>query len=185
MDQACQKNIIQMARQSIERYLNTGQTLILDEKEVIDKCLLEHRACFVTLTIAGNLRGCVGHTIPTQSLYLDIIDNAINAGFFDNRFNPLTKEEFKQLKIEVSILIAPRLMHYQKIDEMLEKLQPNQDGVIIKSGIKQATYLPQVWQDLPNKREFLSSLCRKAGLPSDEWQKGNLEIQTYQVEIIK
>jgi len=140
------------------------------------------RGTFVTLTIGGNLRGCIGHIIPQESLIEGIRINAVNAAFKDPRFRPLNKDEWKKVRIEVSILTDPKPISYTGADDLLRKLRPGIDGVIIKKGYRQATFLPQVWDQLPGKEEFLNHLCLKAGLDGNEWKRGGLEVSTYQVQ---
>ena len=147
--------------------------------------LLEHRGTFVTLTIEGALRGCIGNIIPQESIIKGVKANAINAAFYDPRFRPLSIKEWNQVKIEISILTDPKPLDYSDSRDLLEKIQPEQDGVIIKKGYHQATFLPQVWEQLPDKKEFLTHLCLKAGLDGDQWQKEKLEILTYQVQAIE
>ena len=142
----------------------------------------EKRGTFVTLTIGGSLRGCIGHIEPHEPLVEGIRVNAVNAAFRDPRFTPLTKEEFKRVAIEISILTEPQPLHYSDADDLLKKIRPGIDGVILKKGFHQATFLPQVWEQLPKKKDFLRHLCMKAGLAADEWQSGDLNISTYQVQ---
>jgi len=142
----------------------------------------QKRGTFVTLTIGGNLRGCIGHIIPQESLIEGIRINAVNAAFKDPRFRPLDKEEWKRVKIEISILTDPKPLSYSDADDLLKKLRPGIDGVIIKKGYHQSTFLPQVWDQLPRKEEFLNHLCLKAGLNGNEWKRGGLEVSTYQVQ---
>lgn len=176
--------ILNLVRRSIEKNLESGLELTVDYSTVPER-LKENISCFVTLTIEDQLRGCVGHIQATQSLYLDVIENAIAAAFKDNRFAPLIADEFSKIKIEVSVLTKPMPLKFSSPDDLLKKLQPNIDGVIIKKGRKSATYLPQVWEELPDKKEFLSSLCLKAGLNADEWTRTGLSALTYRVEVIK
>lgn len=142
----------------------------------------EKRGTFVTLTIQGNLRGCIGHIIPQESLLEGVRINAINAAFRDPRFRPLSTKEWEKVKVEVSILTDPKPLQYSDADDLLNKLRPGIDGVIIKQGFSQATFLPQVWEQLPDKKEFLTHLCMKAGLEASEWKRGKLEVSTYQVQ---
>lgn len=145
----------------------------------------ELRGTFVTLTIQGGLRGCIGHIIPQEPLIEGIRVNAINAAFRDPRFRPLTRDEWKRVKIEISILTDPKLLSYSKAKDLLKKLRPGIDGVIIKKGFYQATFLPQVWEQLPRKEDFLNHLCLKAGLDGDAWRKGDIEVSTYQAQAFK
>ena len=142
----------------------------------------EHRGTFVTLTIQGGLRGCIGHITPQETLLEGIKANAINAAFRDPRFRPLNRNEWKNVKIEISILTDPKPLSYIGTNDLLKKLRPDVDGVILKKGYHQSTFLPQVWEQLPKKEEFLTHLCHKAGLDGDEWKKGGLEVSTYQVQ---
>ena len=134
------------------------------------------------MTLDGGLRGCIGHIIPQESLIEGIRVNAINAAFRDPRFKPLSKKEWEKVEIEISILTEPGPLEYADAADLLRKLRPGIDGVIIKKGHNQATFLPQVWEQLPDKKEFLTHLCLKAGLVGNEWKKEKLEIQIYQVQ---
>ncbi|MBW2078822.1 MAG: AmmeMemoRadiSam system protein A, partial [Deltaproteobacteria bacterium] len=142
----------------------------------------EQLGTFVTLTIDGNLRGCIGHIIPRGTVIEGIRENSINAAFRDPRFPPLSREEFDKIEIEISILTAPEELSYTDADDLLNKLRPGVDGLIIKKGHYEATFLPQVWDQLPDKEEFLSHLCMKAGLSYDSWRKEKLQVSTYQVQ---
>lgn len=179
------KFIITLARRSIAYHFEFGKLLKVNPTEVPGKTLLKDGACFVTLTISGALRGCIGHLEAIQPLYRDIISNTAAAAFEDSRFFPLQSEELAQTEIEVSILSEPKPLSFSSPEDLLNKLQPDQDGVIIRCGNFSATYLPQVWEQLPLKEDFLASLCLKAGLPVDSWQKLGLEVSTYKVEAIK
>ncbi|MGB3647302.1 MAG: AmmeMemoRadiSam system protein A, partial [Desulfobulbales bacterium] len=108
--------------------------------------------------------------------------NAINAAFNDPRFPPLTGPELEQAEIEVSILTNPQDLEYSDGKDLLTKLRPSIDGAIISKGMARATFLPQVWEQLPRTEDFLSHLCRKAGLSPDEWEKGELGVSIYQVQ---
>jgi AmmeMemoRadiSam system protein A len=142
----------------------------------------ERHGTFVTLTINRGLRGCIGHIIPQETLIEGVRVNALNAAFRDPRFRPLSKKEFEQIKIEVSVLTEPRPLVYSNAADLLQKLRPRTDGVIIKQGYHQATFLPQVWEQLGDKKAFLTHLCMKAGLSGDAWQHEELEVLTYQVQ---
>ena len=160
-----EKKILEIAKEAIEAKLENREPKI----GKIPAELKEKQGCFVTLTINGQLHGCIGHILPVQELYKDLIENACSAAFSDPRFMPLTKAEFEKVKIEVSLLDLPRKLNYKTTDELLNYLAKNKPGVIIKKGLNQATFLPQVWEELPQAEDFLSHLCLKAGLPADEW----------------
>src|SRR3989339_553046 len=175
--------LLQLARRSIEHCFDTNEVLEIEETELPDKELKEKRGTFVTLTKKGLLRGCIGHIEPVQEIYKDVIENALLAAFDDNRFTPLKKEEMKDIEIEISILTEPQNLVYSDADDLLKKLSEAKSGVIIKKGKNSATYLPQVWEDFASAEDFLSSLCEKAGMESDEWRKGDLDVLTYQAEV--
>jgi len=173
--------LLGLARKTIEQELSEAGT-VNKENELESPRFSEKRGTFVTLTINKNLRGCIGHIIESESLLNGIKENAVNAAFKDPRFNPLSKKEWKDVKIEISILTNPSSLEYSDADDLLKKIRPNVDGVIIKKGYYQATFLPQVWEQLPDKKEFFTHLCLKAGMDGNEWKKGKLEVLTYQVQ---
>lgn len=175
------KFLLQLARHAIAYYLETKQLLKINQNQ-IDLELKQERGVFVTLTLYGRLRGCIGHIQAIQPLYLDVIENAVNAAFEDPRFYPLTAEELKSIKIEISVLSKAQILKYTSLQELFKQLKPERDGVILRKGALSATYLPQVWEEIPEKEDFLSSLCLKAGLSGQEWKTSKLEIKTYQVE---
>ena len=181
------KFLLKLARESIKYYLERQDLLTVSAEELkrYSPTLLEKLATFITLTEYEQLRGCIGHLEAIEPLYQDVIENAVNAAFFDFRFLPLDKKELNLIKIEISILTKPQPLDYQTPEDLINSLRKNIDGVIIKKGPFEATYLPQVWEQIPDKEEFLSSLCVKAGLPSDIWKKEKLEVKIYQVESFK
>jgi AmmeMemoRadiSam system protein A len=119
---------------------------------------------------------------PAESVAKGIKRNAINAAFHDPRFAPLSGDELDQTEIEVSILTEPQPLEYRDRDDLIGKLRVNIDGVIIRKGHASATFLPQVWEQLPKPEDFLTHLCMKAGLLSDAWRSSQLEVLTYQVQ---
>jgi len=177
-----QDYLLKLAKTALEHYFTTGTKLIISESELPDAELKEERGTFVTLSKHGELCGCIGHNEPILPVYLDVIDNALASAFHDPRFSPLDQKELSEINIEISVLTPPQKLDYNSSTDLLNKLKPLQDGVILKKGSYSATYLPQVWEDLKGKEEFLSSLCTKAGLASDEWRGGKLEVFIYQAE---
>jgi AmmeMemoRadiSam system protein A len=173
--------LLSVARKTIEQQLFNKSDDIEGDAKMPSK-FFEKRGTFVTLTINKTLRGCIGHIIPQESLIEGIRVNAINAAFHDPRFRPLSKQEWGNIKIEVSVLTDSKSLSYRDADDLLDKLKPDVDGVIIKKGFHQATFLPQVWEQLPDKKEFLTHLCLKAGLDGNAWKKQKLEVSTYQVQ---
>jgi AmmeMemoRadiSam system protein A len=173
--------LISIARDSIERKLFKNKDMVGNDSDLPPK-FLEKRGTFVTITLNQNLRGCIGHIIPQESLIEGVRINALNAAFHDPRFKPLSKQEWEKIKIEVSILTEPQRLFYSDADDLLNRLRKEIDGVIIKKGHHQATFLPQVWGQLPDKEEFLTHLCLKAGLSGYEWKQEKLAVFTYQVQ---
>lgn len=176
--------ILNLARRAIEQYLAQG-TMLKVEKSEAPENLRDEQSCFVTLELDQELRGCIGHVEPIQPLYLDIIENAVGAAFEDPRFSPLTIEEYKRAELEVSVLTVPQELFFSSPEDLVNKLRPGQDGVIIRRAERGATYLPQVWEKIPDKERFLSELCLKADLSADDWRKHGFRVWIYQVEIIK
>jgi len=175
------KYLLGVARETIKNRLSNIEESQIDWKEIPEK-FQERLGTFVTVTIEDNLRGCIGHIIPRESLIEGIKENAINAAFKDPRFHPLTKEEFGRIEIEISILTSPQELDYVDAEDLLKKLRPGIDGVILKKGFYEATFLPQVWEQLSEKEEFLSQLCLKAGLSGNSWKTEKLHVSTYQVQ---
>ncbi|MCD6286181.1 MAG: AmmeMemoRadiSam system protein A [Anaerolineae bacterium] len=140
-------------------------------------------AAFVTLhTRSGDLRGCIGSLMARRSLIEDVRSNALAAAFEDPRFPRLTADELPGIVIEVSVLTAPEPLSYADAQELVHKLTPTIDGVILQRDWHRATFLPQVWDQLPVPEEFLSHLCYKAGLSATAWRNGDLAVSTYQVQ---
>jgi len=131
--------------------------------------LKEERATFVTLTIAGALRGCIGMLEACRPLVEDVVENARAAAFGDPRFEPLSKEEFDQLEIHISVLSPPEEMNFSSEADLLAQIRPGEDGLILQEGGRRGTFLPSVWEELPDKELFLMHLKMKAGLPNTYW----------------
>jgi AmmeMemoRadiSam system protein A len=180
LDKKQSEYLLKLARDAIVLHLEQKTYLKVEKPEpwLTEKC-----ATFVTLTIRKQLRGCIGHLHAMQPLHKDVIDNAVAAAFFDPRFEELTKSELEHIHIEISILTPPVKLEYKGPEELLKKID-KYTGVIISDGISNATFLPQVWEEIPKKEDFFSELCAKAGLPPDAW-KGKLEVHTYKVKRIR
>ncbi|MGC8651041.1 MAG: AmmeMemoRadiSam system protein A [Minisyncoccia bacterium] len=179
-----QKYLLQIARKTIEKYSLNGSLLELDDTD-FDSELLVKRATFVTLTKNNELRGCMGELEAHKPLYQSVIDNSLASAFLDPRFSPITHDELTDLKIEISILSPLKKLALNNTQKLLKYLQEKRPGLLIKKNGFQATFLPQVWEELPNPKDFLSQLCLKAGLPQEQWQNLDLEISEYQVEEFK
>jgi AmmeMemoRadiSam system protein A len=173
--------LLQLAREAIASTLEHRHAAI--RADTLPQRLRAKQSCFVTLTLNGTLRGCIGHLLPIQPLWQDVAENAHAAAFDDPRFHPLTSEEFADLKIEISVLALPQPLQFSSTKKLCDILRKRKPGVIIKKGRNRATFLPQVWDEVPIAEEFLSHLCAKAGLSVDEWQRG-VDVEVYNVEKI-
>jgi AmmeMemoRadiSam system protein A len=176
--------LLALAREAIEARLEPGGDAGpgVTEAGRADPAFRQQRGTFVTLKIDGRLRGCMGCLTPTETILEGIRRNALNAAFHDPRFPPLSGEELARTTIEISILTRPQDLPYDAGKELPGLLRPGTDGVIISRGPARATFLPQVWEQLPDGAEFLAHLCQKAGLSPDEWQRGDLDVSIYQVQ---
>ena len=142
--------------------------------------LKEPGATFVTLMQDGKLRGCIGTLEPQRSLADDVRENAFNAAFRDPRFPPLTSGEWDRTLVEVSLLTAPQPMSFKDEADALAQLRPGIDGVVFSAGFRRSTFLPQVWEQLPEPSQFLANLKTKAGLPADYWGP-DVKLERYEV----
>jgi len=172
--------LLRLARSTIAAELNKGEPA--RPPVPLPPVLKQKRGCFVTLHKKGMLRGCIGTIEPVTPLVDGIAENAVNAAFRDPRFPPLSPEEIDVVHLEVSLLTVPEILEFRNSDELLEKLEPGEHGVILSKGWHRATFLPQVWEQLPDKISFLEHLCRKAGMAKDCWQDPDVEVQVYFVE---
>lgn len=146
--------------------------------------LKEQGACFITLEYETKLRGCIGSIIARRTLLEDIIGNAISAAFQDPRFKPLSKEELADINLEVSILTQPEILEYDDYEDLLKKVTPFKDGLILNHGSYQGTFLPQVWDELRDADLFLEHLSHKAGANPSIYAY-HPSIYRYRVEAIK
>jgi len=179
-----QEFLLKLARKTLELYLAEGKTPKINE-DLLSEELTTVKGCFVTLEKHHQLRGCIGHIVPREPLYKCVIDNAVNAAVNDVRFPKVKYDELKDIEIEISVLTVPEEVSFNSPEELLNKLRPNVDGVIIRSGWHQATYLPQVWENFPNKENFLSSLCQKGGAPRDCWKSPSTKVFSYQAQVFR
>jgi hypothetical protein len=177
--------LVKLARHTIMEKL--GQNVPSSEKEALierlqSDCYQVPCGTFVTLKRKGQLRGCIGNLVASEPIVESVKRNALNAAFGDPRFSPLTSQELEDVDIEISVLSEPQPLEYKDGADLISKLRKDVDGVIIRKGHASATFLPQVWEQLPKAEDFLSHLCMKAGLPSDAWRDSELEVSTYQVQ---
>lgn len=168
------KFLLELAKKAIKVYPEAPK----GKWKNLTATLMEKRGVFVTLEKGGQLRGCIGFIHAVMPLHDAVIENAVNAAFRDPRFPPVSKKEMKSLKIEISVLSEPVRFKFDSPEQLLKKL--NGEGVILKKGHNSATFLPQVWEQIPDKEEFLSELAMKAGLHSDGWKEA--EVYLYTVE---
>jgi len=178
------RTLLDLARAALMKELGEDQSRIpndLDQR--LQDPAFDHKlGTFVTLHLKNNLRGCIGSLEGTEPLRDNIANNARNAAFHDPRFPPLGRNELPEVDIEISVLTSPQALEYTSAQDLVSKLRPKVDGVILKKGMAQSTFLPQVWEQLPQPEAFLSNLCLKAGLPAEAWRQGDIQIFIYQVQ---
>jgi AmmeMemoRadiSam system protein A len=175
------KTLLRLARAALEAKVS-GQMLPPLNPSSLTPALRTEGASFVTLTERGELRGCIGALKAYQPLAEDVREHAVAAATQDYRFPPVQPHELTKIHIEISRLTPPQPLDYTTTENLLMKLRPGVDGVILQDGHRRATFLPQVWAQLPDKAEFLGHLCQKMGAASDLWRHKHLEVQVYQVE---
>jgi AmmeMemoRadiSam system protein A len=172
--------LLRLARQSLEAAVNGQEPPVLEAAGRTPA--LEGPGCsFVTLTELGELRGCIGGLVAEQPLWLDVQQRAAQAALRDYRFVPVQPDELPDIDIEVSVLTPSQPLAYESPEDLVRKLRPV-DGVVLRKGMNRATFLPQVWQTVPDPEQFLSMLCQKLGAQPDAWRRAHLEVETYQVE---
>lgn len=169
--------LVQLARTTLNHHLAGGA----EPEPPEDPVFLGKRAVFITLTEAGKLRGCIGSLLPVAPLWESVRDNAVNAAINDHRFAPLTARELERVALEVSVLTLPESLPHGGGRDLVGKLRPGVDGVILRKDGRSATFLPQVWEQLTTPELFLDHLCAKAGLPTKSWHGEDVLIETYQV----
>ncbi|HSQ26045.1 MAG TPA: AmmeMemoRadiSam system protein A [Anaerolineales bacterium] len=173
--------LLALARQALDTAVH-GRPLAVLDLSTLPERLGAPGASFVTLTRKGMLRGCIGALEPYQPLAEDVREHAIAAAFNDYRFPPVTAKELDELEIEISVLTRPKRLDYDTPEELLSVLRPGIDGVTLIDGSRRATFLPQVWEKLPDKERFLQHLCQKMGAKANFWREKPIQVQTYQVE---
>jgi len=173
--------LLRLARSAISEKLGMS----LDGYLPLDAPWLNEKAAsFVTLKKNSQLRGCIGSLEAYRPLLQDVTANAVAAAFHDPRFPPLAPEELEKIRIEVSVLGPLEPVRALDEDDFIVQLKPGIDGVVLEYGPHRATFLPQVWEQLPDPRSFLAHLKIKAGLPADFWHRDML-LYKYKVEKYK
>jgi AmmeMemoRadiSam system protein A len=177
-----QAYLTSLARLTLTNVLNGGEKPKVDANSLPPK-LREKSGCFVTLEKHGQLRGCIGHILPQELLYQCVIDNAVSAALYDGRFNPVSASELTEIHIEVSVLSNPKRLAHSGGSDLLNKLTPNIDGLVLRQGRRQSTYLPQVWEQIPDATDFLTSLCKKGGMSSNCWRDEKTVVEVYRAQV--
>jgi AmmeMemoRadiSam system protein A len=164
--------LLKLARRNLEAAVKDQPPAAPSDTPAVTK---EYRGCFVTLTKKGELRGCIGYIEGIKPLFEAVMDNAKNAALEDPRFPPVSPGELADIKVEVSVLTRPQPLEYKDDKDLLGKLVPGEDGIILTSGFHQSTFLPQVWEQLPDKVDFLQHLALKGGMPIDGWKTAKVK----------
>ena len=173
--------LLRAARQALEHGVKKIM-LPSPDASCVSPRLLEPGASFVTLTVRGDLRGCIGALDPYQPLVEDVREHAVAAALEDYRFPPVQPDELEAIRIEISRLTVPQPLEYTTPEDLLGKLCPHMDGVVLRDGFQRATFLPQVWEKIPEAADFLDNLCYKMGAPRDQWRRKHLDVLIYRVE---
>ncbi|QSA98313.1 AmmeMemoRadiSam system protein A [Methylococcus sp. EFPC2] len=177
-----QRFLMELARQSIRHGLEYGKPLAVNIA-ALPEDLAAPRASFVTLEKNGRLRGCIGSLQASRALALDIAENAYAAAFRDPRFQPVSAEEVDALEIHLSLLTAPEPMAFASEADLLAQITPEVDGLVLEDGVHRGTFLPSVWESLPDRTDFLRHLKQKAELPADYWSS-SLRVSRYRTEVV-
>jgi AmmeMemoRadiSam system protein A len=175
------EQLLRLARLALEEGLRRGQLSHLD-LAALPPQLRQDGVAFVTLTVGGQLRGCIGGLEAVQPLAEDVRQHALAAGTCDYRFPPVQPEELPEILIEISRLTSPQSLEYECPEDLLAALHPGVDGVVLVDGYRRATFLPQVWEKIPEPDRFLSLLCQKLGASPNLWQQKKLTVLIYRVE---
>ena len=173
--------LLKLARQALQDGVK-GRPRTRLNLDALPPRLRQPGTTFVTLTIGGELRGCVGGLEVSLPLAEDVRTHAVAAALEDYRFPPVRPAELRSISIEISRLTQPQPLEYDRPEELPARLRPGLDGVVLVDGLRRATFLPQVWEKVPEPEIFLSMLCRKMGAASDLWRSKKLAVLTYQVE---
>jgi AmmeMemoRadiSam system protein A len=174
------RDLLKLARSAIEAELMAGKTPVRPEDP--SPALKEKCGCFVTLHKRDALRGCIGSIEPKAALVAGVEENACHSAFRDPRFPAITEKELPDIEIEISVLSRPRPLEFTDAEDLKAQLIPEVHGVILEHGWQRATFLPQVWVQLPKKEDFLNHLCRKAGLDSLCWKDKETKVKVYEAE---
>jgi len=166
------KILLNIARKNIISYLDNDKMLDINGDDDIDlstnnRWLNEKGAVFVTLNLSKSLKGCIGSLVAYRSLIEDVLEHSYNAAFKDTRFSPVTKKNMRNIEVEISVLSEKKELKYSDFNDLKNKIKPFIDGVYLTYGPYSSTFLPQVWEQLPDFDQFMNHLCNKAGLALD------------------
>jgi AmmeMemoRadiSam system protein A len=173
--------LLQLARRTIEAAVRQ-QPLIAPDPNRLEAPLRECRSCFVTLEKPSGLRGCIGHLIPHEPLFQALIHAARQAALADPRFSRVQSDELGEIRIEISVLSSLIPLVYTSIPDLLRQLEPSRHGVVLQFGDRTCTFLPQVWEQIPDKTDFLDRLAQKGGWESSSWRNPQARFSIYGVE---
>ncbi len=174
-----QDQLLHIARQTLE-VVTAGGPRPRPDLQTLPPKLREERACFVSFHIDGELRGCTGTLIARRPLADEVSVTTVQTAYNDPRFSPVVADEVPGIRIEISILTPSTPLSFANPEDLLERLRPGIDGVTLSLGPYRSTFLPQVWDHVPNPVEFLTMLSRKMGLPGDAWRHPKIRVETYQ-----
>jgi len=177
-----QEQLLAVAKASIQQGLKSGRPLKINLANY-PRVLAEFRATFVTLELHQQLRGCIGRLEATRPLIEDVAENAFSAAFQDPRFPPLVMDELTDLEIHISLLTEHEPIIFDSEQDLINQLQPNIDGLILVEGPQRGTFLPSVWEQLPEPKQFLRHLKQKTGLAADYWSD-TIKVYRYQTQLI-
>lgn len=178
-----EKQLLNIAYQSIEYGLAHGTYLKVNEQEYSEG-LQNHSATFTTLNYSGMLRGCTGTLEAIQPLINAVARSAYNSAFHDSRFPPLQSSELDQLNISISILSPNEKLSFTDEENLLEQIRPGIDGVVLEYNGQKGTLLPSVWESIPDKHQFISTVKQKAGFPQDFWSN-DIQVSRYTTHVIR
>ena len=179
-----QAQLLGLARRTLEA-ITTGAPRPRVDAKALTPHLREERACFVTLYINEELRGCTGTLAARRCLADEVEQTTIQTAFSDPRFTPVTADEVPQIRIEISVLTPPQPLKFDSPNELKRMLRPGTDGVTLRLGHYRSTFLPQVWERVPDAETFLTMLSRKMGLSGDAWRLPEMEVEIYQTVVIE
>ena len=169
--------LLSLARHEIMAMLQ-GKT-DLQRPESLSSAVFENRGCFVTLHQNQELRGCIGTIEPERPLIDNVSENAANAAFRDPRFSPVSLKELDSIDIEISVLTPPKALTFDDGEDLKRQLEPGIHGVILSRDWHRSTFLPQVWEQLPDKEMFLGHLCMKGGMGEECWKSTDTKVDVY------